>query len=175
LDSVQFFSFQAAFCFLVSSSHPAGKRHPHTNFTLFYTAAPSVPFMNVKIDTKERFRVIRLLDQQLPANMSEALKKFLAEQMSGEVPHIVLDMGAVEAIDVPVAATIARVQQDFYDANISFVICCMRENVEALFDEQEFLEAMNVTKTESEAWDIVQMEEIERELTGDLDEDPANT
>jgi hypothetical protein len=26
---------------------------------------------------------------------------------------------------------------------------------------------MNVTPTESEAWDIVQMEEIERELLGD--------
>jgi hypothetical protein len=29
------------------------------------------------------------------------------------------------------------------------------------------LELMNVTPTESEAWDIVQMEEIERELLGD--------
>jgi len=30
---------------------------------------------------------------------------------------------------------------------------------------------MNVTPTESEAWDIVQMEEIERELLGDDEED----
>jgi hypothetical protein len=27
---------------------------------------------------------------------------------------------------------------------------------------------MNVTPTESEAWDILQMEEIERELLGDI-------
>ena len=33
-----------------------------------------------------------------------------------------------------------------------------------LLDEKELLELMNVTPTESEAWDIVQMEEIEREL-----------
>jgi hypothetical protein len=31
------------------------------------------------------------------------------------------------------------------------------------------LELMNVTPTESEAWDIVQMEEIERELLGGED------
>jgi hypothetical protein len=31
-------------------------------------------------------------------------------------------------------------------------------------DEKELLELMNVTPTESEAWDIVQMEEIERDL-----------
>jgi hypothetical protein len=28
---------------------------------------------------------------------------------------------------------------------------------------------MNITPSESEAWDIVQMEEIERELMGDFD------
>jgi hypothetical protein len=31
-------------------------------------------------------------------------------------------------------------------------------------DKEEYLELMNITPTESEAWDIVQMEEIEREL-----------
>ena len=35
-------------------------------------------------------------------------------------------------------------------------------------------EVMNVTPTESEAWDIVQMEEIERELMEGFDEE-SNT
>jgi len=40
--------------------------------------------------------------------------------------------------------------------------------VEDWLDKNELLEVMNVTPTESEAWDIVQMEEIEREfLDGD--------
>ncbi|RYZ15978.1 MAG: anti-anti-sigma factor, partial [Chitinophagaceae bacterium] len=34
-------------------------------------------------------------------------------------------------------------------------------------DGLDLLELMNVTPTESEAWDIVQMEEIERELLDD--------
>jgi hypothetical protein len=33
-----------------------------------------------------------------------------------------------------------------------------------LLEKEELLELMNITPTESEAWDIVQMEEIEREL-----------
>jgi hypothetical protein len=33
----------------------------------------------------------------------------------------------------------------------------------------DLLELMNVTPTESEAWDIVQMEEIERDLLGGED------
>ena len=35
--------------------------------------------------------------------------------------------------------------------------------------KSSLLELMNVTRTESEAWDIIQMEEIERELMDDDD------
>ena len=41
-------------------------------------------------------------------------------------------------------------------------------------DDLELLEVMNVTPSESEAWDIVQMEEIERELLGDGDDFDAS-
>jgi hypothetical protein len=44
----------------------------------------------------------------------------------------------------------------------------MTTELEDALDHQDLLELMNVTHTESEAWDIVQMEEIEREL---LDEE----
>lgn len=48
------------------------------------------------------------------------------------------------------------------------MICALTELVEAVFERLELMEVINVTPTESEAWDIVQMEEIERELLGDL-------
>jgi hypothetical protein len=40
--------------------------------------------------------------------------------------------------------------------------------VEEFLDQNDLLEMMNITPTQSEAWDIVQMEEIEREF---LDEE----
>ncbi|MEL4411465.1 hypothetical protein, partial [Shewanella algae] len=52
----------------------------------------------------------------------------------------------------------------FYDANASFVICELKPAVEDNLEQWELLDILNVTPTESEAWDIVQMEEIEREL-----------
>jgi len=36
--------------------------------------------------------------------------------------------------------------------------------VAKVFEEKELLDIMNITPTESEAWDILQMEEVEREL-----------
>jgi hypothetical protein len=44
------------------------------------------------------------------------------------------------------------------------VICELQPPVEETLDKEELLEVLNSTPTESEAWDIVQMEEIEREL-----------
>jgi hypothetical protein len=40
--------------------------------------------------------------------------------------------------------------------------------VELALDASGLLENMNITPTPSEAWDIVQMEEIERELLSDF-------
>jgi hypothetical protein len=43
--------------------------------------------------------------------------------------------------------------------------------LEDQLDKWELLELLNITPTESEAWDIVQMEEIERELLGGEEEE----
>jgi hypothetical protein len=40
----------------------------------------------------------------------------------------------------------------------------LSDDLQNALDSTEFGEVMNLTPTESEAWDIVQMEEIEREL-----------
>ena len=123
--------------------------------------------MNVKIDTKEKFTVITPEEDLLSANMTEELKDLLLPWLQKDIPHIVFNMHVVQTIDEQTGETIATIQQQFYEQNCSFVICNLQEQVEKLLDEKELLEIMNVTPTESEAWDIVQMEDGERELRGD--------
>jgi len=127
--------------------------------------------MNVKIDTKEKFTVITPLETTFHANMTGKLEELLLSYTKKNIPHIVLNMKEVKAIDSDTALKIAEIQQLFYDKNASFVICELQENIESLLDTNELLEVMNVTPSESEAWDIVQMEEIERELLADPGED----
>lgn len=122
--------------------------------------------MNVKTDTKEKFTVITLLEEALSVNMTEELSQMLLNYLQKDIPHVVLNMEQVKKIDEKSGELLASTQQKFYEANSSFVICRLQEDVEASLDKQELLELMNVTPTESEAWDIVQMEEIERELLG---------
>jgi anti-anti-sigma factor len=123
--------------------------------------------MNVKTDTKEKFTVIMPEEAQLSANMTVELTDLLLPYLQKDIPHIVLKMNLVQTIDENIAETLATIQQRFYEDNASFVICELQDAVEKLLDEKELLEIMNTTPTESEAWDIVQMEEIERELLND--------
>lgn len=122
--------------------------------------------MNVKTDTKEKFTVITPLEKVLPVNMTEELSKLLLGYLQKDIPHVILNLQEVNDLDEKSGELLAATQQKFYESNCSFVICAIQKSVEEKLDEQELLEIMNVTPTESEAWDIVQMEEIERELLG---------
>ena len=120
--------------------------------------------MNVKIDTKEKFTVITPEESQLSANMTVELRELLLSYLQKDIPHIVLNMHIVESADEKVCETIASIQHQFYEKDCSFVISNMPAAVETVFIEKDLLGTMNFTPSESEAWDIVQMEEVEREL-----------
>lgn len=120
--------------------------------------------MLVKIDTRQKFHVITLNSTDLSANMTEELNNSLLPLLQNEVKNIVFNLGNLATVDTAGGESLVKLQQYFYENNASFVFCELQKPVERFLDEQGLLELMNVTPTESEAWDIVQMEEIEREL-----------
>ena len=120
--------------------------------------------MKVKIDTKEKFDVLTLQEAILYANMTDELNQLLLGYLKRDKKNLVLKMEEVNEIDELVASSLVNLQQKFYADNASFVICEIKPAIEKYLDKLNLLEKMNITRTESEAWDIVQMEEIEREL-----------
>ena len=120
--------------------------------------------MQVKIDTREKFHAITILEPVLAANMTEDLQKSLLPILDNEVKNVVLILKDIPEVKEAAAASLVKIQQTFYDNGASFVICELTPAVEQYLEDNGFLEIMNVTPTESEAWDIVQLEEIEREL-----------
>lgn len=123
--------------------------------------------MMVKTNTKEKFHVITLPGPSLSASMTEDLAGCLMPYLQNDVKNVVLNLKDIREIDNAAAEKLVSIQQRFYENSASFVICEIQESVEEFLDQDELLEMMNVTPTESEAWDIVQMEEIERELLDD--------
>ena len=122
--------------------------------------------MQVKIDTKEKFHAITLPGPSLSASMTEEIGACLLPYLQNDVKNLVLILKDIQTLDKAAAEKPVSVQQKFYESNASFVICELQKPVEEFLDHHELLEMMNVTPTQSEAWDIVQMEEIERELPG---------
>ena len=120
--------------------------------------------MNFKIDTKDKFHVITVAGPILSAVMAEQLSKDLASILNSSNKNIILSLKEVQETDVQAGELLVQLQQEFYDQNASFVICEIGKEVEELLDGKNLLELINSTPTESEAWDIVQMEEIEREF-----------
>jgi len=122
--------------------------------------------MKFKIDTREKFTIITpdsdFSSDNLTAEFKELLDSFLQHNT-----NIVMNLkNVVNAKEKPVIE-LAALQQKFYQHNLSFVICEVQDNVFSVIVKAELEDVMNITPTETEAWDIVQMEEVERELLRD--------
>jgi anti-anti-sigma factor len=120
--------------------------------------------MQVKIDTREKFHAITITEPVLAANMTEELDERLLPILEKDVKNVVLILKDTKEVDDAAAECLVRVQQAFYDNGSSFVICELTPAVEKSLEDNGLLELMNVTPTESEAWDIIHLEEVEREL-----------
>jgi anti-anti-sigma regulatory factor len=120
--------------------------------------------MEVKINTKEKFTVITPITPKIYANLAEDLNITCLNCLNSPTKNVVLNLQAVTAIDEDAAKNLANLQQNFYENNASFVLCEIKSQLENLLEKYELLDLLNITPTESEAWDIVQIEEIEREL-----------
>ncbi len=123
--------------------------------------------MNFKLDTKEKFHVITIIESILHANMTEELRNKLTEVTENHVKHVILNFNIVKEIDEGIANWLVSEQENAAAENRSFVVCELQKPVKSFLAGLDLLDIINITPTESEAWDIVQMEEVERELLGD--------
>jgi len=120
--------------------------------------------MKVKTDTKEKFHVITVQDPTMSADMAAKLSDLLLPYLQNDVKNVILNLKELQLLDEIAAEKLVKLQQNFYEKNSSFVVCEIQKPVEDFLDSVNLLEIMNTTPTESEAMDIVQMEEIEREF-----------
>jgi anti-anti-sigma factor len=123
--------------------------------------------MIVKTDTKEKFHAITVPGPSLSATMTDELGNCLLPYLQNDVKNLVVILGEIQTIDAAAGEKLVSIQQKFYESNASFVICEMQKPVEKFLEQNNLLKMMNVTPTQSEAWDIVQMEELEREFLGE--------
>ena len=120
--------------------------------------------MQYKTELKEKFTVLTILENSLSSNLVPELNDLIKKLGTNSPKNLVLNLEGVKDWDLSIMELLAQHQEVFYDNNTSFVLCCLSDDLQTSLDSTEFGEVMNLTPTETEAWDIVQMEEIEREL-----------
>ena len=130
--------------------------------------------MQYKTDLKEKFTVVTFLDTALTSNSVPEINELTQKILSQSPKNLVLNCGQVKQWDATIVEVLANAQQQFYDNNASFVICALSDALQNSIDDSEYAEMMNLTPTETEAWDIVQMEEIERDLLDSDDMEFSN-
>lgn len=120
--------------------------------------------MLVKIDTREKFHVITIHEAVLAANMTEKMDRTILTLLDDNVKNTIVNMKDIKMVEKAAADQLVKLHDMFYDVNASFVICELQPEVKKAFESSGTLEKLNYTPTESEAMDMVQMEEIEREF-----------
>ena len=119
--------------------------------------------MNFKIDTREKFTVITPLMDSFSDNLTAELNELISSYEKSKI-NLIINFKNVSTINEQVIEQIAAWQNEFYNNKLSFVVCEIQQSVKAVLENFELDNAVNAAPTETEAWDIVQMEEIEREL-----------
>lgn len=125
--------------------------------------------VSFKISTKEKFHVIAVQNPALTANMAVELQDKLYEYLDISPCNVILVLTQVEKVDLPVLLMLSELKTLYYENNTSFVVCCANAFIHNLIQSEALDEAINYVPTESEAYDIVQMDEIERDFEEDID------
>ena len=123
--------------------------------------------MNFKIDTKEKFTVITPEIDCLDANIAGELWKTATMCLAEPPRNVIVNLREVKKADSDAVNDLARLQQHFYENEASFVLCEVAKELMPLFESEDLPDVLNITPSESEAWDILQMEEIERDFLKD--------
>jgi anti-anti-sigma factor len=120
--------------------------------------------MKIKVDTKEKFTVLHLSEALFSENMAEELAATVANLLQQPVKNVVVDFAKVTNAAQAALTALAGLYQKAVENNVSFVLYNLNASVKKLLDEQDLTDVLNITPTESEACDMVYMEEMEREM-----------
>lgn len=125
--------------------------------------------MSFKIDTKEKFTVITPECTEFSKQHTAELTGLLTNKLQDPIPHCILNVQHVQTADPSFFQMMIEMHERFYQENHSLVLCNTSAELLDTATDPDAIEMLNITPTESEAWDIVQMEEMEREFMRDED------
>lgn len=123
------------------------------------------------IEKHEKYLLIRPTTEKLMANYSSDLKEGLLELKAKGVHNIIMDMEKVQYCDSTGLSAILIANRMVQENNACLVICNVQTAVDKLIKLSKLENLLNTTPSFNEAVDFLYMDELEKSLGEDLDDD----
>ena len=137
-------------------------------FNLFSVFLPVINnTMELKIEKNEKYVIVKLLDKALDKTNSNELSSRLIALNKEGVKNIILDMSNIFNCDSSGIRTLEEAKKMCEKANASFVICGIDKDIRAVFKLVDLDKVVSICPTIDEAKDLIFMEELERDLLKD--------
>jgi anti-anti-sigma factor len=120
--------------------------------------------MLFKIDTREKFYVIKIEEIDLSANLADDFTELLTNCLDTMPKNSIINLNKVDTISTEIIQQLVSFQEFSAENNISLVFCELTKGVKSILSTQDLLDIIHTTPTESEAVDMIYMEEMEREM-----------
>jgi anti-sigma B factor antagonist len=120
--------------------------------------------MKFEVIHKDKVAVIATKVEKLDAIHAPELKSEIVMLNKDGAKNIIIDLNETRYIDSSGLSALLVGNRLCRDANGSFVLCGLQDNVKKLISISQLESVLKITPTQNEAVDLVYMEEVERDI-----------
>ena len=128
--------------------------------------------MEYQLKKEEKYSIYKPLDKNINRAVSPTLKSQFIFLRTEGIRNLIIDISEVQFIDSDGLSALLLGRREFEDNNSgSFVLTGLSTMVKSLLEITKLDDILKITPTVEEAIELIYMEELEREITGESSED----
>jgi anti-sigma B factor antagonist len=128
--------------------------------------------MRFELDKHEKYVLLKPLDiDTLNSESSPKLKSEIILIHTEDIYNIILDLSNVRQVDESGISALLSANRLCRNYQGTFVLACVHSDIKSLLELSTTENYINIVPTVTEAIDLIFMEEIERDLRKEMDDD----
>ncbi len=127
--------------------------------------------MKFEVDKHQKYVLLKPLDMELLSDNAPKLKSEVILINTEGINNVILDLGMVQTADESGVSAILSANRICKNAEGTFVLACVHSEIQKLIQLSTTENFINIVPTVSEAIDLAFMEEIERDLRREMNEE----
>lgn len=122
--------------------------------------------MNVKIERKEKYISISLVEDKLLSSNSKDFKESILDPANASYRNFIVDLSNVKYIDSSGLSAVLLAYKSCKAKKGLMVLCGLNDAVKSLIKISQLDTILAIVSTYEEARDLIMMEELEKDING---------